>query len=123
MPTLVTQLSKTFRFEAAHSLPHVPADHKCRRVHGHSYRITIVVRGPVDPHLGWVVDFASLEAAWRPLHDKLDHRLLNDVDGLENPTSEHLAAWIYARYSLDGAEVASVTVAETCTSTCTVSAV
>lgn len=113
MPTSIT---KQFRFEAAHRLPNVPEDHKCARLHGHSFRVTIVVTGPVDPRLGWVVDFADIERAWVPLHEKLDHRYLNEVDGLENPTSEVLAEWIYERLHVEGATIASVTVHETCNS-------
>jgi len=118
--SLVTEISKEFTFEAAHRLPNVPAGHKCSRVHGHSYRIEITVRGPVDPHLGWIVDFAELNAAWQPLHAQLDHRLLNDVPGLENPTSELLAAWLFERLSFATARVVKLRVSETCTSQCTV---
>ena len=91
------ELAKTFRFEAAHHLPNVPADHKCRRVHGHSFRVVVRVRGPVDPHTGWVMDYADIAAAFGPVHAALDHRHLNDVAGLSNPTSELLAAWIWER--------------------------
>ena len=82
-------------FESAHFLPHVPEDHKCRRVHGHSYRCEIHVTGPVDEHLGWVIDYAEIRAAFEPLRRRLDHHLLNELDGLENPTSERIAAWIW----------------------------
>ncbi|WP_164013238.1 6-carboxytetrahydropterin synthase QueD [Pyxidicoccus trucidator] len=117
---LVTEISKEFTFEAAHRLPNVPEGHKCARVHGHSYNVEFTIRGPVDPKLGWIVDFAELNAAWQPLHAQLDHRLLNDVPGLENPTSELLAAWLFERLSLPGARVVRIRVAETCTSSCTV---
>ena len=118
---VVTEISKTFRFESAHSLPNVPPGHKCGRVHGHSYAITVRIRGPIDPHLGWIVDFADLSVAWKPLDALLDHRLLNDVDGLTNPTSELLAHFIAERYIVPApAMLHSVTVAETCTSECTV---
>lgn len=118
---VVTEISKTFRFESAHSLPNVPPEHKCGRVHGHSYAVTVRVRGEVDPHSGWICDFAELSAAWQPLHALLDHRLLNDVEGLSNPTSELLAHFIAARYVVPPPAVLhSVTVAETCTSECTV---
>ena len=118
---VITEISKTFRFESAHRLPHVPADHKCGRVHGHSYAVTVRVRGEVDPHTGWIVDFAELSAAWQPLHALLDHRLLNDVAGLENPTSENLARFVAERFVVPApARLHSVTVAETCTSECTV---
>lgn len=89
------RLVHEFRFEAAHWLPRVPEEHKCRRLHGHSYRLELTVEGEVDRETGWLIDFALLEAAWRPLFDRLDHRTLNDVAGLENPTSEVLAAWLW----------------------------
>ncbi|HEX8536541.1 MAG TPA: 6-carboxytetrahydropterin synthase QueD [Cystobacter sp.] len=119
-PPLITEISKEFTFEAAHRLPHVPPGHKCARVHGHSYRIEITLRGPVHPTFGWVVDFAELTAAWQPLHAQLDHRLLNEVPGLENPTSELLAAWVFERVNIPGTRVTKVRVAETCTSSSTV---
>ena len=116
-----TEISRTFRVEAAHRLPNLPEDHKCYRLHGHSFRATVVVGGPVDPTLGWIVDFAALDEAWQPLHALLDHRYLNEVDGLENPTSEHIAQFILARFRVPGATVLRVTVQETCTAACTVS--
>ena len=91
------EIWKEFTFEAAHRLPRVPAGHKCSRLHGHSYRVEVRVRGAADPELGWVVDFAELKRAWAPLDEVLDHHYLNDVPGLENPTSEVLARWIWAR--------------------------
>jgi 6-pyruvoyltetrahydropterin/6-carboxytetrahydropterin synthase len=102
-------------FEAAHRLPNVPPEHKCARLHGHSFRAEIHVAGPLDPELGWVVDFADLRAAAEPVRDALDHRYLNEVEGLENPTSEVIAAWIWQRLSAVGG-LAEVVVAETCTS-------
>ncbi len=114
-----TFIEKEFRFESAHRLPNVPPDHKCFRVHGHSFRVTVRVGGPVDPTLGWVVDFAALTDAWAPLHELLDHRLLNEVEGLENPTSENLARFIAERLVIPApAQLASVVVHETCTSRC-----
>lgn len=91
------RLEHDLRFEAAHWLPRVPEGHRCRRVHGHSYLVTVVVEGPVDPESGWVVDYATLQAALEPVIGALDHRLLNEVDGLGNPTSEAIAQWIWAR--------------------------
>lgn len=109
---------KIFTFEAAHRLPHVPDGHKCARLHGHSFRVEVRVRGPVDPHTGWVMDFADLKAAFAPLHEQLDHRYLNEIDGLENPTSENVARWIWERLRPRLPELARVTVFETCTSGC-----
>lgn len=110
-------LFREFTFEAAHRLPMVPAGHKCARLHGHSFRVEVRVRGPVDPALGWVMDFADLKAAFAPLHDQLDHTYLNEVPGLENPTSENLAVWIWDRLR-PTLPLAAVTVRETCTSGC-----
>jgi 6-pyruvoyltetrahydropterin/6-carboxytetrahydropterin synthase len=120
MTTVRTELSKTFNLEAAHRLPHVPPDHKCARLHGHSFEVTLHVRGEVDPKLGWIVDFAEITRAFAPLHAQLDHRYLNEVPGLDNPTSENLARFILERIELQGASVHAVTVAETCTASCTV---
>ncbi|OGI61554.1 MAG: 6-carboxytetrahydropterin synthase QueD, partial [Candidatus Muproteobacteria bacterium RBG_16_60_9] len=89
------EIFKVFSIEAAHHLPNVPAGHKCRRLHGHSFRIELRVRGPVGADSGWVQDFADLGAAFDPLFQRLDHRCLNEVPGLENPTSENLARWIW----------------------------
>jgi 6-pyruvoyltetrahydropterin/6-carboxytetrahydropterin synthase len=115
-----TEISKTFSIEAAHRLPHVPEGHKCARLHGHSFRITLHVRGPLDPKLGWIVDFAELTRAFEPLHALLDHRYLNEVPGLDNPTSENLARFVLERIRLPAGEVCAVSVAETCSSQCTV---
>jgi len=112
-------ISKTFRIEAAHRLPNLPATHKCSRLHGHSFRIEVHAEGPVDPQLGWVMDFADLKAAFRPLFDLLDHNYLNDVPGLDNPTSENLARWVWDRLKPDLPLLSAVTVHETCTSTST----
>ena len=113
------EIGKDFRFEAAHRLPEVPVEHKCHRLHGHSFRVTVVVGGNLDPKMGWLVDFAEVEAAWKPLHALLDHRYLNEVAGLENPTSENLARFIADRLALPaGVRLVSVTVHETCVSRC-----
>lgn len=89
-----TVVSKV-RFESAHFLPHVPPEHKCRRMHGHSYRCEIHVTGPVDPHFAWVLDYAEIRDAFEPLRKRLDHHVLNEIEGLGNPTSEAIAAWIW----------------------------
>jgi 6-pyruvoyltetrahydropterin/6-carboxytetrahydropterin synthase len=114
----VVELVKDFRFEAAHFLPNVAEGHKCRRIHGHSFRGEIAVRGPVDPHLGWVIDFAELRRAVDPLVNRLDHYLLNDIEGLENPTAERLAIWIWSELAPQLPGVHRVTIEETCTSRC-----
>ena len=107
---------KVFTLESAHRLPNVPAGHKCARVHGHSVRVEIHVAGPLDPVLGWVMDFAELKAAFAPLHERLDHHYLNDIEGLENPTSERLAEWIWQRLAPRLPLLSRVVVHETCTS-------
>lgn len=119
-PSQVTraEIFKEFTFEAAHRLPNVPADHKCARLHGHSYRVEVRVEGEVGEESGWVVDFADLSAAFKPLLAQLDHYYLNEVPGLENPTSEVLARWIWDRLQPSLAGLAEILVRETCTSGC-----
>jgi len=107
-----------FHLESARRLPHLPATHPCSRVHGHSFRIEVHVSGPLDERLGWVVDFADVEQAWAPVKAALDHRYLNDVPGLENPTSEHLAIWIWDRLKPGLPGLAKIIVQETATSGC-----
>ncbi len=112
------RLVKEYRFEAAHRLPRVPEGHKCARLHGHSFKIELTVDGPVDPATGWFIDYGLLDDAWAPLHDLLDHHYLNDVPGLENPTSEVLAGWIWQRLRPTLPQLARVTVFETCDARC-----
>lgn len=112
------EIWREFTFEAAHRLPHVPEGHKCARLHGHSFRVEVHVRGPLDPTLGWVMDFADLKAAWRPLDEALDHQYLNEIPGLENPTSEVLARWLWARLAPVLPGLSELVVRETCTSGC-----
>ncbi|MEP6618516.1 MAG: 6-carboxytetrahydropterin synthase QueD [bacterium] len=111
------ELFKEFTFEAAHRLPNVPEGHKCARLHGHSFHVRITVAGPVNEHTGWVMDFADLKAVWRPLDELLDHRYLNDIAGLENPTSEVLAEWIWRKLK-SVIPLRAVEIRETCTSGC-----
>ncbi|HZO68712.1 MAG TPA: 6-carboxytetrahydropterin synthase QueD [Kribbellaceae bacterium] len=111
------EIFREFTFEAAHRLPQVPQGHKCARLHGHSYRLEVHVQGEVDPTMGWIMDFADIKAAVKPVIDQLDHYYLNEVPGLENPTSENLARWAWNR--LTGAlPLAAIVVRETCTSGC-----
>jgi len=109
---------KVFTLEAAHRLPHVPPGHKCARLHGHSFKVEIRVSGTPDPHTGWIMDFGEIKAAFQPLYDQLDHHYLNDIEGLENPTSEQLAIWIWERLKPRLPALSRVTVHETCTSGC-----
>lgn len=108
------ELVKEFRFEAAHHLPRAPRGHKCRRLHGHSFRVEIHVAGQCDPRRGWLVDYADIARAFAPLLRRLDHYCLNDVPGLENPTSENLAHWIWTRLKPRLPSLSAVVVHETC---------
>jgi 6-pyruvoyltetrahydropterin/6-carboxytetrahydropterin synthase len=112
------RLVHDFRFEAAHRLPKVPPSHKCARLHGHSFRVELAVAGPVDEDTGWFIDFQRLFDAWKPLQEQLDHHYLNEVRGLENPTSEVLARWIWDRVKPALPQLVRVTVCETCESRC-----
>ena len=112
------RLVRTFTFEAAHRLPNVPEGHKCARLHGHSFRVELVCEGPIDPHTGWLVDFGEIKRVFGPFLEQLDHRYLNEIDGLENPTAENLARWIWMRVKPLLAVLAQVNVAETCSARC-----
>ena len=111
----MTEIFKRFTFEAAHRLPNVPEGHKCGRLHGHSFQFQLNLSGQVDPFTGVVKDFGEVKDIIKPLYDMLDHHYLNDIEGLENPTSENLAKWIYEKVSPLLPELDSVTVWETCT--------
>lgn len=107
-----------FTFEAAHLLPDVPEGHKCRRLHGHSYCVKISVAGPIVPDAGWVMDFGDIKAAFKPILAQLDHWYLNDIEGLENPTSENIAKWIWNKLKPSLPELSRIDISETCTSGC-----
>ncbi|MEX0741318.1 MAG: 6-carboxytetrahydropterin synthase QueD [Phycisphaeraceae bacterium] len=113
---MIVTLSKSFRFEAAHFLPTFPEGHKCRRLHGHSFHIDVVVKGEVDPAKGYLQDYGEIGAAIAPVRDQLDHYLLNDLPGLNNPTAEMLARWIFDRLKAALPLLHLVRVHETCTS-------
>lgn len=112
------EIYKAFTIESAHRLPSLPEDHKCSRLHGHSFRIEIHVSGDVDEATGWVVDFADISKAFKPLFECLDHHYLNDIEGLENPTSENLAKWVWQKLESDLPLLSSVVIQETCTAGC-----
>jgi 6-pyruvoyltetrahydropterin/6-carboxytetrahydropterin synthase len=112
------ELRKSFQFEAAHHLPHLPTTHKCRRLHGHSFKVEVVVAGAVDQKLGWVMDYADISDAFKPIWSKLDHFYLNEIPGLENPTSENLAVWIWDQLKPRLPLLSEVVVAATCQSRC-----
>lgn len=114
------ELSREFTFEAAHRLPHVPQDHKCFRMHGHGYRVEVTVAGEVDPASGWLIDFGDIRMIVDPvIRECLDHRSLNDVPGLENPTAENLCGWLWRELQPRLPGLATITVHETCTARCT----
>ena len=112
------EVFKEFHFEAAHRLPNVPPQHKCARLHGHSFAVRLYVKGAVDDHAGWVIDFADIKQAFAPVLARLDHYYLNDIPGLENPTSENLARWIWRETAQRLPGLSAVEVRETCTSGC-----
>lgn len=112
------EIYKEFTFEAAHRLPNVPAGHKCARLHGHSFRVRVTVVGPVDTWTGWVMDYGDIKTVVAPIHERLDHRYLNEIEGLENPTSEALARWLWRALVSALPSLAAVEVRETCTTGC-----
>jgi 6-pyruvoyltetrahydropterin/6-carboxytetrahydropterin synthase len=109
---------KRFQIEAAHRLPNVPAGHKCARLHGHSFGIEIHVSGTPDAQTGWIMDFADIKSAFAPIFDELDHHYLNEIPGLDNPTSERLAEWIWNRLKPALPSLSKIVIHETCTSGC-----
>jgi len=113
------EIWKEFTFEAAHRLPNLPDDHKCKRLHGHSFRVRICVEAELDPTLGWVMDFADIKKAFLPVLKQLDHYYLNEIEGLENPTSEVIARWIWRRLKPTLSMLSKVEIQETCTTGCT----
>ena len=112
------EIYKEFTFDAAHSLPNVEPDHKCYRIHGHTYRVRIKLRGELDPHYGWVKDFSVIKSICRPVIDQLDHFYLNEIDGLSNPTAEIIAIWIWDRIKPRLPELIEIFLFETSTSGC-----
>ncbi len=112
------RLSKTFRFEAAHDLPTFPEGHKCRRLHGHSFRFDVIVEGDVPPDAGYLIDYGEIKRVTDPIVRRLDHFYLNEIAGLSNPTSENLAAWLWENLKPSLPILTSIIVHETCTSSC-----
>jgi 6-pyruvoyltetrahydropterin/6-carboxytetrahydropterin synthase len=109
---------RVFQVEAAHWLPNVPPEHKCARLHGHSFRIEVHVSGTPGEASGWVLDFADMRRAFQPLFEQLDHRCLNEIEGLDNPTSENLARWIWSRLQGGLTGLSKIVVQETCNAGC-----
>lgn len=112
------EIFKVFTIEAAHRLPHVPAGHKCGRLHGHTFQIEVHVQGPIDPKLGWIIDFADIKSAFRPIEEQIDHNYLNEVEGLENPTSENVARWVWRNLKPSLPCLSKIVIRETCSSGC-----
>jgi 6-pyruvoyltetrahydropterin/6-carboxytetrahydropterin synthase len=112
------KLTKTFHFEAAHDLPTFPPGHKCRRLHGHSFRFDVIVEGDVDPAKGYLIDYGDIKTATTPIVHQLDHYYLNEIEGLNNPTSEILARWIFEKLRPALPMLSAIIVHETCTSSC-----
>jgi 6-pyruvoyltetrahydropterin/6-carboxytetrahydropterin synthase len=111
------KIFKEFTFEAAHQLPLVPKDHKCFNLHGHSFKVKITIDGPIN-EMGWVMDFSELKKVCSPYIEQLDHSYLNEIDGLENPTSENIAIWLWQRLRDQLPQLNSIQVMETCNSGC-----
>lgn len=107
------EIFKEFTFDSAHFLPNVHDEHKCKRMHGHTYRVRICLQGPLDPNLGWVEDFGVLKGVWKPVELMLDHHMLNDIEGLENPTAEWIAIWIWRKLKTDLPKLIRIEVYET----------
>jgi len=112
------EIFKEFTFEAAHMLPNVPAGHKCHRLHGHSFRVRLYIEGDLDPKLGWVTDFADVKETFHPVWQRLDHHYLNEISGLENPTSEVIARWIWEQLKPALPGLSRIVLFETCTAGC-----
>ena len=112
------EIYKDFTFEAAHLLPNVPVGHKCARLHGHSFMVRVVVAGDIGQNSGWIMDFTDIKTAFKPIEQELDHYYLNDIEGLENPTSEILAQWIWIRLKISLPLLSRIEIKETCTSGC-----
>lgn len=117
-PAMRVRLTRDFTFEAAHRLPKAPPGHKCHRLHGHSFRVEITVEGEVDLATGWFMDYGEIRDAVEPLRLRLDHYYLNEIEGLENATSEHLCAWIWKRLKPQLPSLACILVHETCEARC-----
>lgn len=112
------EVFKEFQFEAAHRLPNVPPEHKCSRLHGHSFQVTLYISGEINQDSGWIMDFGDIKKVFKPIYERLDHHYLNDIPGLENPTSEVLAKWIWQELKPLLPELSKVQIRETCTSGC-----
>jgi 6-pyruvoyltetrahydropterin/6-carboxytetrahydropterin synthase len=118
LPAMKCRLTKDFRFEAAQTLPSLPGDHKCKRMHGHSFKVEISVEGEVNPQIGWVYDHAEISRAMEPLLEQLDHSYLNEIEGLENPTIEFMAAWLWRKLAPQLPGLSEIVIHETPSARC-----
>lgn len=116
MPEL--EIYKTFRFDAAHRLTGVPPTHKCSSMHGHSYAISIYLRGSVDPQTGFVMDFGDLVKVCDPVIKQLDHAIINEIEGLANPTSENMSVWLWSQLKPQLPLLSKIVIKETESSGC-----
>lgn len=112
------EVMREYTFEAAHLLPRLPEGHKCKRLHGHSFKVRVYVGGEMDEEKGWVIDFWDVDSAWAPVYEALDHRYLNEIEGLENPTGENCARWIWKRLKPSLPGLSKIEFFETCTAGC-----
>lgn len=110
------EIFKQFTFDSAHFLPNVPLEHKCRHVHGHTYRLLVYLEGDLDPHIGWVMDFSDVKRVIDPIVKSIDHKMLNDIEGLENPTCERIAVWLWNKIKPDLPLLSKIELHETPTS-------
>src|SRR5690554_5163463 len=110
------EIFKTFTFDSAHFLPNVPHGHKCKQMHGHTYKMTVYFEGPLDKDLNWVVDFAEVKNVVKPIIDMVDHKVLNDIPGLENPTCEGIAKWLWEKVKANMPQLSKIELCETPTS-------
>jgi 6-pyruvoyltetrahydropterin/6-carboxytetrahydropterin synthase len=113
------ELRKSFRFEAAHHLPFAPEGHRCRHIHGHGYVVEVVVEGDIDPERRWLIDYGEILRRCEPIKARLDHKLVNEIPGLESGTAEDLSIYVWKELKPHLPELAAVTVRETATSSCT----
>jgi len=112
------RIIKDFRFEAAQTLPNLPGTHKCTNMHGHSFKVEIAIEGEVDPHIGWVYDHAEISRAMAPIMEQVDHAYLNEIEGLENPTIENMAAWLWRKLAPQLPGLAEIVIHETPNARC-----
>jgi len=110
------KIFKKYTFDSAHFLPNVSETHKCKRMHGHTYHLTVFIEGKIDEKYGWIIDFNDLKSVVNPVIEQLDHHVLNEIEGLENPTCEILAKWLYDKIKSDVPFLESIEVYETPTS-------